>query len=597
MEYFEDGGDATAQLAWEPPGEALEIVPSSALTPASPPTPPTATPSNTPTDTATPTETATQAVETDTPTLTLTPVDTATPTETETPTDSPTPTWTSTATPVPGPIEQQRTITYTYDGLLRLIGAAEAPGTEYAYAYDLAGNRTEQWVNSEQTEARSFNAANQVVGWQYDAAGNLLNDTTTTYTYDALDRVTTSSIVGLVISNAYNGDGVLVAQSRDSITTRFTQDIIAPLHKILHSGGTNYIYGHERLAARTGSSTVWYTADALGSLRQTTDSGNDPLGYLNYDPWGVPQGSLISPFGFSSELQESSGLTYLRARWYSPVNGTFTGYRWETSESNDRRPYSHHPYAYALGDPIRYIDPTGKCVTGVVVDTLVCGGLLLAGVMLASAGVIAADPAMREAAEDVGQRSTQAIQNIAADASRGAQYVNSTLVDWFPNNESCSISTGGASSTTQLANTITNEEVDEAIKTAEAELVTVSTQPRDQLKFLYRGKDYTNIFNKSFWLWTTESLSYALAYADMDMVNPPKDRAIAIYAIRKSDFQLLRASGNILTKYDAERRVAKGLEPIALNQEKSLEWALDPVAQAVTFGPIVIRFPRGYTPK
>jgi uncharacterized protein RhaS with RHS repeats len=35
----------------------------------------------------------------------------------------------------------------------------------------------------------SYNAANQVIGWQYDAAGNLLNDGTNSYTYDPLNRL------------------------------------------------------------------------------------------------------------------------------------------------------------------------------------------------------------------------------------------------------------------------------------------------------------------------------------------------------------------------------------------------------------------------
>ncbi len=39
-----------------------------------------------------------------------------------------------------------------------------------------------------------------------------------------------------------------------------------------------------------------------------------------------------------------------------------TAYRWRTDESDDTLPYSHHPYAYALGDPILLTDPTGKYV-------------------------------------------------------------------------------------------------------------------------------------------------------------------------------------------------------------------------------------------
>jgi uncharacterized protein RhaS with RHS repeats len=38
-------------------------------------------------------------------------------------------------------------------------------------------------------QQRSYNGANQVIGWQYDAAGNLLSDGTHSYTYDPLNRL------------------------------------------------------------------------------------------------------------------------------------------------------------------------------------------------------------------------------------------------------------------------------------------------------------------------------------------------------------------------------------------------------------------------
>jgi YD repeat-containing protein len=60
-----------------------------------------------------------------------------------------------------------RTIAYGYDGLQRLTDAAESPGTTYGYRYDLAGNRTETWVNGTRTAQHAYTAANQVVGWTY----------------------------------------------------------------------------------------------------------------------------------------------------------------------------------------------------------------------------------------------------------------------------------------------------------------------------------------------------------------------------------------------------------------------------------------------
>lgn len=133
---------------------------------------------------------------------------------------------------------------------------------------------------------------------------------------------------GTTTTNRYNGDGVLVGQIAGS-TTRYVQYRAAPLSQVLASG-TTYVYGHERLLGGTGSVRTWYTGDALGSLRQTLDNAGAPLAGLRYDPWGAPQSSTLSPFGFTGELQDATGLTYLRARWYTPGAGTFLLFRWRT---------------------------------------------------------------------------------------------------------------------------------------------------------------------------------------------------------------------------------------------------------------------------
>jgi RHS repeat-associated protein len=105
---------------------------------------------------------------------------------------------------------------------------------------------------------------------------------------------------------------------------------------------------------------TWYSHDALGSVRQTLDSTGTPLGAASYDPWGTPQGGAIAPFGFTGELQDSTGLTYLRARWYTPGAGTFSAARWRTYESSPLVPLSNHVYVYALDNPVNWTDPTGK---------------------------------------------------------------------------------------------------------------------------------------------------------------------------------------------------------------------------------------------
>ena len=169
----------------------------------------------------------------------------------------------TTALPAPLTAAATRTTSYGYDGLHRLTGATESPGTSYSYAYDRAGNRTDG--------GRTYDNANQVNGWSYDAVGNLLNDSTTSYAYDALSRVASTTRAGTTTTNAYTGDGTLVRQVTGATTTRYTQDLAAPLSQILQVVGastTTYLYGHERLAVNSSPRT-WYLSDGLGSVRRT----------------------------------------------------------------------------------------------------------------------------------------------------------------------------------------------------------------------------------------------------------------------------------------------------------------------------------------
>lgn len=78
-------------------------------------------------------------------------------------------------------------VTYGYDSLQRLTSATQAlPNLSYTYVYDAVGNRTEVRLNGLLTQMQLYNAADQVVGWLYDAAGNLTNNITNSYTYDPL---------------------------------------------------------------------------------------------------------------------------------------------------------------------------------------------------------------------------------------------------------------------------------------------------------------------------------------------------------------------------------------------------------------------------
>jgi RHS repeat-associated protein len=262
------------------------------------------------------------------------------------------------------PAVEQRTVRYGYDGLARLTAATETPGRRYRYAYDGVGNRSGVWVNDVPTATMQYDAANQVLRWSYDAAGNLLSDGTRTLRYDALGRLSSAAAAGTTTRYGYNGDGVLVTQTTTGTTTSYTQDLQAPLSQVLEqttSGTTTrYWYELERLAAVADSTRTWYGTDALGSVRQTlTDTGTASAA-IHYDPWGTPTEGTLPNFGFTGELQDAtSGLVHLRPRWYLPAQGAFASR--DPFQGFEQYPQSLQPYLYVGNNPVNLRDPSGLC--------------------------------------------------------------------------------------------------------------------------------------------------------------------------------------------------------------------------------------------
>jgi RHS repeat-associated protein len=251
-----------------------------------------------------------------------------------------------------------RVIAYSYDGLQRLTGAAESPGTTFAYAYDLAGNRTGVWVNGTRILTQTYNIADEVVGWTYDHAGNLTDDGTHTYAYDPLNHLVQRDAT----TYTYDADGVLVGETTGGSTISYTQDLASPLSQILQTinGGTttDHLYGLERLASESGGTRTWYGSDGLGSVRQTLNASGAVLSSVDYDPWGQVESGTTPGFGFTGEMQDSGGMVYLRAQWYNARQGRF-GVR-DPFAGMMERPQTLAPYPYVENDPVNRVDPSGK---------------------------------------------------------------------------------------------------------------------------------------------------------------------------------------------------------------------------------------------
>ena len=303
-------------------------------------------------------------------------------------------------------LQNSRVVTYGYDGLRRLTSASEQPGTSFQYNYDAVGNRTKVYLNGTLTEQNTYDAADQVVGWTYDAAGNLLSGDTNTYAYDGLNRLTDMTPnLSTTRHYSYNGDGILAVETNNGTTTRYTLDTtgvtangkVLPERLGATTGGSTTWYvrgfGQELSSEAAGSTNAWYLSDRLGSIRATVDSTPSVLANYNYNPYGVPEGSSVpADYGFTGEPQNTGGgLIYLRARWYNAGTGHFGTHDPLLGWPN--QPQSQQYYMYGYDDPANRIDPSGQASRGCSALNLVPLGLTECDKMMQEVqGFIAALP-------------------------------------------------------------------------------------------------------------------------------------------------------------------------------------------------------------
>ena len=348
-----------------------------------------------------------------------------------------------------------RTLTYTYDGLQRLIGAVESPGSSYAYQYDLAGNRTQVAANGATTQQHTYDAANQVQGWTYDPAGNLTGDGTSTNSYDALGRLTAGASGAQGSTYSYNGDGTLVGQATGGVTTGYAQDVAGGQSQVLAiatgsgagAGTVDQLWGLDRLASLnpTTGARAWYGYDGQGSARQLLNDAGHVTASASYDPYGTPEGAALpSPFGYTGELTDpATGSQYLRARWYRPGQGTLLGVD-PALDSTGK------PYSYASDNPANASDPSGQCTFpgGQLAGIAGAGSCEAAiGQDLAS-GSSTVGGAVQANQAAFGTILNQELANASLAANAGASYVQAQALNpgQCPNPDACSVAAFSAAS-------------------------------------------------------------------------------------------------------------------------------------------------------
>lgn len=317
----------------------------------------------------------------------------------------------------------------TFDTADRLTGLSHAPpspqpsalNVALAYAYDRKGNTvraSEQGVfqrsrPADREEVARYTAAARLIDRQitlsnqlstldyhYDSSGNMTNATdggqTWALTYDEDNRTTSvfwdSGITTKLITNRYDALGQRVARTVDGVETRYVLDLAGDMERTLcdvNSAGTIlawYVHGLElAFKVNPDGSLNCYHTDAGGNIVALTDTNGVNLIEYAYTPYGRSLGStnhvgqpaldtqpflFVGGLGVMTEEQGIPGLYFMRARYYSADAGVFLSTDPVKNIGPTWRPIA---YAYANGNPLKYLDPNGEFFAEAVLGAVVGG--------------------------------------------------------------------------------------------------------------------------------------------------------------------------------------------------------------------------------
>lgn len=248
-------------------------------------------------------------------------------------------------------IEPEGNAQFTYDELSRIQTEDSNDKTE-RYLYDENGNRAQTGTS-------------KIFG-MVDAA----------YTFDSLNQLTQVAGEGKTVTYAYNGYGLLYERVEGDIKNRYYYDEYGRL--IAESEGTlkaspqlTYVYVYDlegRLLARQDKKSgqmQYYQLNGHQDVVGITDSAGEVLNRYSYDIWGGPEveeEKVPNVLRYSGEYWDhTTGLQYLRARWYDPSLGRFVSE--DAYEGQINNPLTQNLYTYTANNPLKYTDPSGHCFT------------------------------------------------------------------------------------------------------------------------------------------------------------------------------------------------------------------------------------------
>jgi RHS repeat-associated protein len=282
-----------------------------------------------------------------------------------------------------GNIKAIGTHTFAYDkvsrlktGNLYLEPTTSTTLRTQTYTYDAFGNLQAIGGNSARNTPTSSSTNRLMPPSVYDAVGNLTNWSGSTYQYDPFNLMWNYRTASDEWIYLYTADDERAWSYKTDNTSLWT--LRGPSNEVLREystiGGWNVASDYIRrenslLAAETPQGIRHFHLDHLGTPRLVSNSGGQQTAYHIYYPFGEEatafnQDMVRAKFtGHERDLRNPGGagddLDYMHARHCSPVTGRFLSVDPSQKSQDPDEPQSWNRYAYAAGNPLKYVDPDG----------------------------------------------------------------------------------------------------------------------------------------------------------------------------------------------------------------------------------------------
>src|SRR5258708_2743467 len=273
--------------------------------------------------------------------------------------------------------DTSRSQAFTYDPLNRLTSAWDTSHWGNAYSYDSWGNLLQKNLMSGkpagENQVVNADAYNHLIGYSYDAAGNMTHDDTNglKYNYDQENRITGTAAYPYL----YDGGGNRVRKVSGSESTTYWYASPGIIAESDASGNfTNYVFwAGARLARNVNGDIKYYVTDHLHSTDMFVEKTGTVLAAQHFYPWGgtvpgVGVSTSNNHYKFTGKERDSeSGLDYFGARYYSNGLGRFISADWSATPipvpyADFGDPQSLNLYTYVRNLPTTQFDADGHCI-------------------------------------------------------------------------------------------------------------------------------------------------------------------------------------------------------------------------------------------